>query len=159
MKKVTFLILLMVSSLITSCNQQTLESYNDTIVLAHKILLETNNNFYVNCEKYLGKPESKKELLKLIAETKNKLSEARKPVEALVPFKDHGLRKTILEMYTNSQDSMDFFAANVNLITEPDTRNKALTLFAVEYSKFVELDKLIKELQVQYAYYNNGTLR
>lgn len=159
MKKAIFLILLTASLLITSCNQQTLESYNDTIVLAHKNLLQTNDDFYGNCEKYLGKPESKKELLKLIEETKNKLSEARKPVEALVPFKDHGLRKTILEMYSNSQDSMDFFAANANLITDPDTQNKAVALFAVEYSKFIELDKLIKELQVQYAYYNNGTLR
>lgn len=159
MKKASLLILLMISSLFTSCNQQTLESYNDTIVLAHKILLQINDNFYSNCEKYLGKPESKKELLKVIEETKNKLNEARKPVEALVQFKDHGLRKTLLEMYSNSQDSMDLLAFKANIITEPNTRDKALILFATEYSKLAELDKLIKELQVQYAYYNNGTLR
>jgi len=159
MKKTILLILITVAALFTSCNQQTLESYNNAIVLAHKNLLLTNDAFFTNAEKYLGKPESKKELLQLIEETKNKLKEDKKPVEALVPFKDHGLRSTILEMYTNTEDSMTLFAANAALITGTDTRNKALQLFAGEYSKLTELDTLIKELQVQYAYYNNGKLR
>lgn len=159
MKKIAFLILLIVSPLLTGCNQQTIESYNETIVLAHTILLDINNDFYGNCKNFLGKPESKKELLQLIEKTKKKLTEARKPVEALVPFEDHGMRSTILEMYSDTEDAMYLYAAKADVITEPDSREAAAFLFAKEHSKLEELDKLIRELQVQYAYYNKCNLR
>ncbi|MFB9077892.1 hypothetical protein ACFFLS_04400 [Flavobacterium procerum] len=158
MKKTTLLILLFVSVIFSSCNQQTLESYNNTIVASHSTLFDATNNFYEKCENYIGKPESKKDLLKLIKETKAKLVEGRKPVDALTPFKDHGLRDTMLEMYTSSEQSMDSFAANADVVTGSDLE-KAMILFKGEYDRLIELDTLIKELQVQYAYDNKGELR
>jgi hypothetical protein len=159
MKKTILLFLAIVAATITSCNQQTLETYNNTIVLAHKELLYTNDNFYKEAASYIENPESKNLLVNLIKETKIKINEGRKPVEALVPFTDHGLRRTILEMYSSTEDAMDLYAANVDLITKKGNEEKTAKLFGEQISKFTELDQLIRELQVQYAYYNNGKLR
>lgn len=159
MKKTIFLFLAILSATLTSCNQQTLESYNNTIVFAHQKLIYTNDHFFKESSEYIGNPKSKNLLVNLIKETKRKLNEGKKPVEDLVPFKDHGLRRTILEMYSNTEDSMDFYAANVDLITDPNSREKAAKLFREQILKFSELDQLIRDLQVQYAYYNKGKLR
>jgi phosphoenolpyruvate synthase/pyruvate phosphate dikinase len=159
MKKTLLLILLSLSMVITSCNQQTITSYNNTIVKSHAILIRANEDFFTQSRAYFGKTESKKEFLQLIEETKSKIAEGRKPVEELVEFKDHGLRKTILEMYSNSQDSMDAFKASADMITSPGHETETAALLEREYSKLIELDQLIKELQVQYAYYNKTELR
>lgn len=159
MKKTILLLLAIIAATITSCNQQTLESYNDTIVLAHKELLYTNDNFYKEMKSYIGNPESKNLLVNLIKETRIKINEGKKPVEALVPFTDHGLRRTILEMYSSTEDAMDLYAVNVDLITKKGNEEKTAKLLGGQISKFTELDQLIRELQVQYAYYNNGKLR
>jgi hypothetical protein len=159
MKKTLLLILLSLSMVITSCNQQTITSYNNTIVKAHTILISTNEDFFSRSRTYFAKPESKKEFLQLIEETKIKIAEGRKPVEELVEFKDHGLRKTILEMYSNSQDTMDIFKTYADMITSPGHEVEKADLLVKEYSKLIELDQLIKELQVQYAYDNKTELR
>jgi hypothetical protein len=159
MKKTLLLILLSFSMVITSCNQQTIISYNNTIVKAHSVLISTNEDFFAKSRTYFGKPESKKEFLQLIEETKIKIAEGRKPVDELVEFKDHGLRKTILEMYSNSQNTMDIFKTYADMITSPGHETQTADLLEREYSKLIELDQLIKELQVQYAYYNKTELR
>lgn len=159
MKKTLLLILLSLSMVITSCNQQTITSYNNTIVKAHTILISTNEDFFSRSRTYFGKPESKKEFLQLIEETKIKIAEGRKPVDELVEFKDHGLRKTILEMYSNTQDTMDIFKTYADMITSPGHEVEKADLLVKEYSKLIELDQLIKELQVQYAYDNKTELR
>jgi hypothetical protein len=159
MKKTILLLLVAVCASISSCNQQTLETYNNTIVVAHKNLIYTNDAFFKENSTYIGDPKSKNPLIRLIKETKRKVIEDRKPVEDLVPFKDHGLRRTILEMYANTEDSMDLYAANIDLITDPESGEKTAKLFREQILKFAELDQLIRELQVQYAYYNKGTLR
>ncbi|MRX69204.1 hypothetical protein SAMN06265349_104110 [Flavobacterium resistens] len=159
MKKTILFFLIIFSFAITSCNQQTLETYNNTIVRAHQKLLFINDNFYEKATTYIGKPESKKLLADLIEETKRKVIEDRKAVENLVPFKDHGLRRTILEMYSSTENAMFFYAANTDLITKTGNAEKAFKLFEKPLSEFRELDQLIRELQVQYAYYNKGQLR
>ena len=100
-----------------------------------------------------------KEFLQLIEETKIKIAEGRKPVDELVEFEDHGLRKTILEMYSNSQNTMDIFKTYADMITSPGHETLTVDLLEREYSKLIELHQLIKELQVQYAYYNKTELR
>lgn len=157
MKK-TVLLFLAVFATITSCNQHTLETYNNTIVIAHKNLIYTNDAFFKETSTYIGDPKSKNLLINLIKETKRKVNIDRKPVEDLIPFKDHGLRRTILEMYANTEDSMDLYAANIDLIIDPESREKTAKLFKDQILKFAELDQLLRELQVQYAYYNNGKL-
>lgn len=160
MKKITFLIVLFTCTMFTSCNQRTTVSYNDTIVEAHKQLFEANDAFITRSLNFIGKPESKKEFLKLITATRNKLVEARKPVELLDPLsKDHGLRKTMLDMFSSSINSMDGFEINIDLMTAKDNETKAATMLQGAFTEILELDKLIKELQVEYAQENNAQLR
>ncbi|WP_289663754.1 hypothetical protein [Flavobacterium panacagri] len=160
MKKITLLLILFVCTILTSCNQRTTKSYNDTIVDAHTKLFQANDEFLKGSLNYIGKPESKKDLLKLIATTKNKLVEAKKPVELLEPLnRDHGLRKTMLDMLDSSITSMDGFEINIDLLTAKDNEEKAAIMMQGAFSEILELDGLIKELQVQYAHENNAQLR
>lgn len=160
MKKTTLLLILLVCTLLTSCNERTTKSYNDTIVDAHTKLFQANDAFLKSSLNYLGKPESKKELLKLISTTRNQLVEAKKPVELLAPLnKDHGLRKTMLDMFNSSITSMDGLELNIDLLTAKNNEEKAATMLQGAFSEILELDELIKELQVEYAHENNAQLR
>ncbi|AXB55786.1 hypothetical protein [Flavobacterium fluviale] len=158
MKKITLIIVLFM--LISSCNTRTTTSYNDTIVAAHTKLFEANDQFFKETLNFIGKPESKKELLKLIAATRSKLVEAQKPVELLEPLsRDHGLRKTMLDMFNSSITAMDGFEINIDILTAKDNETKAATMLQGAFTEILELDELIKELQVQYAHENNAQLR
>ncbi|WP_035652797.1 hypothetical protein [Flavobacterium sp. ASV13] len=160
MKKITLFLLLLISVVFTSCNQQTTTSYNNQIVEAHKKLFEANDAFLNSSLNYIGKPESKKDLLKLIASTRNKLVAAQKPVDLLMPLNsDRGLRKKMLDMFDISIASMDGFEANIDILTTKDNEVKAATMMQGAFSGLLELDKEIKEIQVEYADSNNAQLR
>ncbi|MEN2414696.1 hypothetical protein [Flavobacterium mesophilum] len=159
MKKTILLFLIIFSCVLISCNQQTIETYNNTVVHAHDELFLINNNFYKEAANYIGNPKSKKLLTNLIEDTKRKTEEGRKSVEDLVPFKDHGLRRTILEMYDATEDAMYLYEANAAMITADGNSEKVAKLFEEHIVKYRELDQLIRELQVQYAYYNKLQLR
>lgn len=160
MKKITLLFLLLVATAFTSCNQQTTTSYNNQIVDAHKKLFEANDEFLNGSLNFIGKPESKKEFLKLIASTRNKLIAAQKPVDLLVPLQtDHGLRKTMLNMFTSSITAMDGFEMNIDILTAKDNEEKAAVMLQGAFSEIIDLDAQIKEMQVEYADSNNAQLR
>ncbi|MEN2414694.1 hypothetical protein [Flavobacterium mesophilum] len=160
MKKITFLFLLFVSVVFTGCGEQTTTSYNNQIVEAHKKLFEANDTFLNNSLNFIGKPESKKEFLKLIASTRNKLVAAQKPVDLLAPMNtDHGLRKTMLDMFDLSIASMDGFEANIEVLTSKGNEEKAATMVQGAFSGLLDLDAEIKAIQVEYADANNAQLR
>ncbi|MDQ6471228.1 hypothetical protein RB619_11290 [Flavobacterium sp. LHD-80] len=160
MKKITLLLLFIISSVSISCNERTTESYNNQIVEAHTKLFQANEEFLKGSLNFIGKPESKKELLALIKATRNKLIEAQKPVELLAPLNtDQGLRKTILEMFSTSITSMDGFEINIDILTAKDGEAKAATMLQGAFSEIVALDETIKEIQVEYAHSNNAQLR
>ncbi|KAF2515388.1 hypothetical protein EYY60_02560 [Flavobacterium zhairuonense] len=160
MKKITLLLVLFVSVVFTGCGEQTTTSYNNQIVEAHKKLFDANDAFLSSSLNFIGKPESKKDFLKLIASTRNKLVAAQKPVDLLAPLNtDHGLRKTMLEMFDLSIASMDGFEANIDMLTTKDNEEKAATMMQGAFSGLLELDKEIKAIQVEYADANNAQLR
>jgi hypothetical protein len=145
--------------LLVSCGNQTITTYNDTIVVAHDKLIKINADFFYKCESFVGKPESKQTFKKLIEETKVKIAETKKPVEELIPIKDHGFRDAILEMFSKSEDSMATFSYKAGIITGQTSQQEAIDLFMKEYELFNELDVEIRDIQSRYAYYNNAQLR
>jgi len=160
MKKITLLFLLVVSATFISCNQRTTQSYNDQIVEAHSKLFQANDEFLRGSLTFVGKPESKKDFLKLITATRNKLVEAKKPIELLDPLStDHGLRKTMLDMFSSSINSMDALEINVDMLVAKNNEEKAATLLQGAFTEILELDEVIKEAQAEYASANNAQLR
>jgi len=77
MKNASLFFLLTFLVVLTSCNNQTITSYNNTIVAAHEELLKINEDFSSQYEVFIGKPKSKAEFQKLIAATKIKIEEAK----------------------------------------------------------------------------------
>ncbi|MTH18004.1 hypothetical protein [Flavobacterium sp. LC2016-01] len=160
MKKITLLLLLVISSISISCNERTTESYNNQIVEAHTKLFQANEEFLKGSLSLIGKPESKKELLTLIASTRNKLIAAKKPVDLLLPLSsDQGLRKTMLDMFDSSITSMDGLEINIDILTAKDNEAKAATMLQGAFTEIIELDEKIKQIQVEYADSNNAQLR
>ncbi|KAF2335490.1 hypothetical protein [Flavobacterium daemonense] len=160
MKKITLLLLMVVSSVFISCNERTTESYNNQIVEAHSKLFQANEEFLNGSLSLIGKPESKKELLALITSTRNKLIEAKKPVELLAPLNsDKGLRKVMLDMFNSSITSMDGFETNIDVLTAKDNQAKSTIMLQGAFAEIVEMDETIKEIQVEYANANNAQLR
>ena len=159
MKKlfVFFIAYLLIS--LSSCGNQTNKSYNDTIVLAHEELTNINSEFYSKSKSMLTNSNSKEVFIKLIQNTKERLIEAKKPVEELIEIQnDHGLRKTILEMFSCVEDSMNEYNFKIDLLVDPKSKMESTIIIVKEIKKLNELDVLIKELQIQYAYYNNAKL-
>lgn len=159
MKRKLLLILFFASVMFTGCNQSNTRSYNDTIVDAHKLLFEATNEFLSGSLDLIGKPESKKQLLKVIDATRKKLIEAQKPVEDLLPLNDKGLRQKMLEMFSTALNSMDGLEANIDILTKKDSEPKAAIMLKGVLSSLLELDESIKEIQVEYAESNNAELR
>lgn len=144
---------------LTSCNNQTITSYNNTIVASHEQLLKINEDFSSQYESFIGKPESKAAFQKLVAATKTKIAEAQKPVDALIPINDEGMRDKVLEMFLAYNNSMYVFNLKSDVITNPAKKEEALMLFLTEFQKLKTLDDEIREIQITYAQNNNSQLR
>jgi len=141
-----------------SCGVQTLSTYNETIVSVHQELFTIYNDFYEQYDKIIGKPNSKQELNKLIDSTKLKLIDAQKPLDELIVIKDHGLKRTLIDMYNKFDDSLDLYKEKVDFFSDPTKQNEASVLILKEFDEFNSLDVLLKELQVRFAYYNKAKL-
>jgi hypothetical protein len=159
MKNANLLFLLSFLVLLTSCNNQTITNYNNTIVAAHEELLKINKDFSSQYETFIGKPKSKAQFQKLIELTRGKIAEAKKPVEGLIPINDEGMRDKVLDMFLAYDNSMYVFNLKSNIITNPTTKEEAYMLFLTEFQKLKTLDDEIREIQITYAQNNNSQLR
>lgn len=159
MKNAGLIFLLSFLVVFTSCNNQTITSYNNTIVAAHEELLKINQDFSSQYEVFIGKPKSKAQFQKLIAASKIKIAEAKKPVEALIPINDEGMRDKVLEMFLACNNTMYVFNLKSDMITNPAKKEEALMLFLTEFQKLKTLDDEIREIQITYAQNNNSQLR
>ena len=159
MKKIVVFSLLSFIVLLSSCNNQTIVAYNDTIVSAHEKLLTINKDFSLQFESFIDKPKSKAEFLKLITETNAKIADAKKPVDELTPFDDEGMRQKMLEMFDAYDHTMSVFKAKAADVIDPSKKGESIMLLLSEFNKLKVLNDEIQEIQVRYANNNNTQLR
>lgn len=141
-----------------SCGVQTLKTYNETIVSVHQEFFDINNKFYEKYYKLIGKPNAKQEFSNLIEVTKLQIIDAQKPLDELIKIKDHGLKETLIDMYNKFDDSLDLYKGKLDLFTDSTKQDVASVLILKELNDINELDELLKELQIQFAYYNKAKL-
>lgn len=159
MKIIKFLFIVNFIMCVSSCNNQTIVSYNNTIVSAHEELLKINQDFSLQYEQFLEKSKSKTEFLALISKTKTRIAEAKKTVEALILINDEGLRAKMLDMFDAYDNSMLVFKVKIDTLTNPALKSEAIMLLLTEFNKLKELDDEIREIQVRYAANNNTQIR
>lgn len=159
MKIIKFIFIVSLIMCISSCNNQTIVSYNNTIVSAHEELLKINQDFSMQYEQFLEKSKSKAEFMALISKTKTRIAEAKKTVEALIPINDEGLRAKMLDMFDAYDNSMLVFKVKIDTLTNPALKSEAIMLLLTEFHKLKELDDEIREIQLQYAANNNTQIR
>lgn len=160
MRNITFSCLLLISFLFSACGNQTLQTYNDTIVTSYNELNNITKDLTPKIGTYAGKPEKLAEFKKTLEGYRKKLLEARKPVENLVPIKDADFRKNCLDLFDDYESLLLTLNLKADKFTALPTPENDVTGIIFERLKSIEeSNKVLLESQYRFAEQNNAHLR
>ncbi len=159
MKTIYSAVFVMILMIFSSCGNKTIESHNDTIVLAHNEIIKIDESMSKGITQYFGKPEQKENLKKFLKEKRELLLKARKPIEDLADFEDSGMKKKCLKIFDEYESLILTMNLKADSLSSPSANFNVFDSFLEEFKKIDEAEMELREAQQNYASQNNVQLR